>query len=541
MGNTAHGAVGKLEHQFTHLLPLRAFPYDAKELFQLSKQMKGEVDNVKDGPDPEENLSVPAGYTYLGQFVDHDLTFDSTSTLSPEDGSMPTNMRSPRFDLDCLYGDGPASQPYLYDTDGATLLYKRAAQSDDVDDLVRNSNGRAIIGDKRNDENAIVCQLQLAFIKYHNAVVEHLKATVDLKGADLFTAARNEVRWAYQLILVEDFLPRIIRKEVLAGLHGPTMGRPQKARERAPHYALFSEEKRGNLPREFVGAAYRFGHSGVRTGYRMNEQTRANIFPNSDPEQAGDPRNQISLLGFRPLAASHKIDDWRRFFPDPSNPLPIEERDAAANDAERGAVRLQFAYKIDATLVDPLAALPRAEVAGEATTQQAIAQITPDALPNDPRPSLALLNLLRGNSYFISGGQRFASALKAKGASFEPIDRRHLVTRKSLGDGKFQFVPIPESLQIDTPLWFYILAEAQEPIAEALGRDSFDETVLLQGIGAHTQLGWVGGRIVSEVFYGLLDADDESFVNMAPAGWQPKLGGDGTPTLANLLKFTGLM
>ncbi len=113
MSNSDHGDVGKREHAFTELLPLRAINYDFQAMATLAEQMKADVDSVKDGPDPEENLWVPAGYTYFGQFIDRDLTFDNTSSLNPLDGSAPTNLRTPRFDLDCVYGDGPDAQPFL--------------------------------------------------------------------------------------------------------------------------------------------------------------------------------------------------------------------------------------------------------------------------------------------------------------------------------------------------------------------------------------------------------------------------------------------
>ena len=122
MSDSGHGSVGQREQNFTHLLPLRANAYSPKDLAQLAKQMKSEPDSVKDGADPEENLWVPAGYTYFGQFIDHDLTFDSTSSLDPNSAAEATNLRTPRFDLDCLYGDGPDAQPFMYD--GAKLLYR---------------------------------------------------------------------------------------------------------------------------------------------------------------------------------------------------------------------------------------------------------------------------------------------------------------------------------------------------------------------------------------------------------------------------------
>ncbi len=60
------------------------------------------VDNASPG-------AVPAGYTYLGQFIDHDLTFDKTALMENADIS-PADIeqsRSPSLDLDSLYGNGP--------------------------------------------------------------------------------------------------------------------------------------------------------------------------------------------------------------------------------------------------------------------------------------------------------------------------------------------------------------------------------------------------------------------------------------------------
>src|SRR3954454_11988032 len=126
-------------------------------------------------PDKDENrsrladgsLRLPAGYTYFGQFVDHDITFDPVSSLTRQnDPDALTDFRTPRFDLDSLYGAGPSDQPYLYKPDGVSLALAPGGI-----DLQRNGDGRALIGDPRNDENLIVSQLQVAFINFHNAVV----------------------------------------------------------------------------------------------------------------------------------------------------------------------------------------------------------------------------------------------------------------------------------------------------------------------------------------------------------------------------------
>jgi hypothetical protein len=299
-------------------------------------------------------------------------------------------------------------------------------------------------------------------------------------------------------------------------------------------YALYDDDgnKRQNLPKEFVAAAYRFGHSQVRTGYRLNGTkgkaggTRINIFPSSEDTSA--PTD--SLLGFDPLPKEHVIDDWARFFSSqPWNEVPSDNTGPVSDQPGDGAVRLQYAYKIDPTIVDPLGVLPK-PIAGAGPTAQAKAQIAPDKLPDPGRPSLALLNLLRGNAYRIHGGQDYANILKSKGKPVPPLDKKYLVTRQPDGDGKFKFVRIDPVFDNDTPLWFYILAEAQAPLVDAL-TGTFDEDKLLHGR--------VGGRIVAEVFYGLLDSDPESFVH-APSTWTPKLGGNGKPILANLLRFAGL-
>ncbi len=566
MSDPGHGSVGQRVQSFTHLLPLRAMGYNPHDLADLAAKMKSDVDSVKDGGDPEENLCVPAGYTYFGQFIDHDLTFDSTSSLDPNSGSAASNLRTPRFDLDCVYGDGPDAQPFMYGDDGATLLYRQTPSVASLakKDLARapESAGLSIIGDKRNDENSIVCQIQLSFIKYHNAVVHAIKQKPNHpKGGALFAAARNEVRWTYQKLVVEDFLPRIVRKQVFADLTftaNPNQSKQDMLNARDKNYALYTADKRSNLPLEFVGAAYRYGHSGVRTGYRMNAQVdiknaqgkvttkggRFSIFPASN--DATKNAGADSLLGFDPLPSNQEIDHWGRFFPD-YLPNGFGENDLlpkAVDETENTAVRLQFAYKIDTNMVDPLGVLPRGPIAGEGNAKHAEAMLAPTPLP-DPlasstfsaRPSLALLNLLRGNTYRIASGQDVAIALKAKGLPCDVLSTERLVIRTKQSDGSSKFEKIAPVFLHDTPLWFYVLAEAQKDIVDQLKLTPFNEDALLSGPAAKTQLGWVGGRIVAEVFYGLLDSDNESYVNAAPANWQPMLGGDKKPIFRNLLKF----
>lgn len=510
-----HGLVGTRETTFSRLLPKRAQHDDDAALRRLAEQMIIEDNELNDGRDAEENLFVPAGFTYLGQFVDHDLTFDTTSNLDDQ-AAKPTNLRTPALDLDCVYGSGPADQPYMYAADGAHLL----PDDRNAKDLLRIPSGnpdygRAVIGDKRNDENSIVCQIQLAFIKFHNAVVDKLKGQ-GVAAGDLFERARAEVRWTYQRIVIEDLLPRIVNTLTY------DFFMQRRAEKGDAAYTLYTPDKRHALPIEFAGAAYRFGHSMVRTGYRLNTETKKFVFD-------GSVSTADSLVGFQPLPLAHVIDNWRRFFPDDSLPPGAKSlKNIDPTEENNPAVRMQWAYKIDTSLVFPLSRLPPSIGGGQA--------------PNN-LSSLASLNLRRGNlpEFALQDGQTFAQVLGEK-----PLDAKYLVTRADgATEGSATFASISAadaSFLQSTPLWFYILAEAQTGMVDAWiegGKKDLQEDDFFAGPASATQLGPVGGRILMEVFNGLIDADPRSFRRAGvTAGWQPLIG--SKLTFWHLLKFAGL-
>jgi hypothetical protein len=539
MSEPTHGTVNLNANSLCRLVPPRHMPFPLADLTAAAIAMDM-PDDVSDGPDSEENLFVPAGYTYLGQFVDHDLTLDTTSSLDPNSPAAPTNLRTPAFDLDCVYGRGSADQPYLYQRDGASLCVgKIGGLAAGDDDLPRNAlpfdptdptvprvlldpRGRALIGDKRNDENSIVSQIQLAFILFHNAVVQALSnRDPTLRGDALFNKARNEVRWTYQRMLLEDYLPRIVEGEVLRAFVTDWAEHGDRA------YRLFHPELRSQIPIEFAGAAYRFGHSMVRTGYRLNAN---DLMPLKVFTQKGTPDE--SLTGFEPLPAEHVIDDWGRFFPHPNNAhlrpghAPAVNSTHSASGATGTAVRLQFAYKIDPTLVAPLGDLP-ARIAELEPGEQGIKDKVPPAPPGQPPkregPALGLLNLKRGNSYRLPSGQSVKHALGAVGGDMHDADL--MVRFKDPVTRLQSFKHLPVGLTHATPLWIYILAEAQRHIVRDWARVHNGQPVpddyFLEGPGARTQLGPVGGRIVVETFYGLLDADDTSYLRAAPGNWAP--------------------
>ena len=174
--------------------------------------------------DGEENTGIAAGYTYLGQFIDHDITFDPASSLQKKnDPDGLVNFRTPALDLDSVYGRGPEDQPYMFEKDGKTFRLGKeltfGGQKSNARDLLRLncicidgksspiSPARAIIGDKRNDENVIVSQLQGVFIQFHNRLAKKMMA--DNPSVE-FKEIQRRVRWHYQYIVLNDFLPTIV-------------------------------------------------------------------------------------------------------------------------------------------------------------------------------------------------------------------------------------------------------------------------------------------------------------------------------------------
>jgi hypothetical protein len=205
----------------------------------------------------------------------------------------------------------------------------------------------------------------------------------------------------------------------------------------------------------------------------------------------------------------------------PSAGIPLQNEPPAVEN--NPAVRLQWAYRIDTSLVLPLQKLPPSIADGAA---------------------LAALNLKRGNlpTYNLATGQMVARALNEP-----PLDPSYLVVRAEGGGEGFTYKSIASvdpSFLVATPLWFYILAEAQVPVVDlwrgANPPRDLEEDDFMSGPGSRSQLGPVGGRILMEVFNGLVDADPRSFRNSADAAtWQPMIG--NTITFWHLLRFTGLV
>jgi len=265
---------------------------DAKLLEIATAQMTelpGELPaDIASDPDKVEQLetqfnsNIPVGYTYFGQFVDHDITFDPASSLMRKnDPNGLINFRTPRLDLDNVYGRGPDDQPYLYDPDDkAKLAIGEIAGRPELPDLPR-FRGRALIGDMRNDENSIVSQLQLAFLLAHNTLVGRARtAHPGAEASEIFEIARKSLRWLYQHIVWNDFVPRVAVNAVHEGalkLVNTSDGR--KVWECGLE-DVYQWKNQPFMPVEFSVAAYRFGHSMVRKSYQTNAPERG--FVDSD-------------------------------------------------------------------------------------------------------------------------------------------------------------------------------------------------------------------------------------------------------------------
>jgi hypothetical protein len=463
-------------------------------LMTLGAKMTSDFDPPKDGFDAEES-AIPVLYTYFGQFVDHDITFDPMTTLiQHSDPDAVTDFRTPAFDLDNVYGRGPGDQPYMYDNGGPKFLLGDPLDNK-APDLPRNNANprRALIGDPRNDENSIVSQLQCLMLRFHNRAVDDNK-TLD------FPALQRLVRWHYQWVVIYDFLPKIVSAPVLEALK--TDGKYDQAKLQFFHW-----KNEPFMPVEFSVAAYRLGHSMVRPGYRLNDDdaTLLPIFlipPNTIPEiPAGIPDG---LAGFQQMAANRGID-WGRFIdlegdvrPYGDDPDKVKPPNAAMKS------RLQFAYRIDTSVVTPLSVLP--------------ATVAPD----QPR-SLPQRNLIRGFELGLPSGQDVARAMHVKPLEDGEIVIGKAVDKPEKGDllGTIGDIPELAAFKDRCPLWTYVLAEAFQH------KTDFEIPVTERKRISTPQLGPVGGRIVAEVFLGMMFGDNDSFLVAEPC-WTPSIRKKGT-------------
>jgi Animal haem peroxidase len=457
------------------------------------------------GTNPD-NPTMTAGTTFVGQFIDHDITFDQTSQLGvPQNPLISPNTRTPLLDLDSVFGGGPGIRPdlYLENPDGSVGPKLKIGTGGVHEDLPRVPNGdgtyTALVGDPRDDENVIVGGMHCAHILFYNRVLDEL-SEYDLRGFPAarvhredpansyvaFLLARQVTLWHYQWLLVNEHLPQLAGQAVVNDvlMRGNRCYRP-------PAGDTF-------MPIEFGAACYRLGHSMVRPSYRANfaSGTGDSTSPTADPFFAlvfdknepdfSDPvsYDRDDLLGGYP--APRRYVGWQTFF-------------------DLGDGNVKNNKKIDPIISSVLFTLPLPAIAPHTQT-------SPTVLPQR--------NLLRQLTWGLPSGQAIARTMRAPALAPSDLD---------------ELASVYAPFAISTPLWYYILAEAK-------------------AMEDGTNLGPVGGRIVTETLIGLLRGDPNSYLSVYP-GFQPFLGtdltlgsnldpnitGNRTYTHANFLYYAGVV
>src|SRR6267143_6019953 len=307
-----------------------------------------------------EASTVAAGWPVFGQFVAHDITADRSPVTHHDDEALLRNARSARLDLESLYGDGPVGNPFLFSRKDPAKMLLGLNDRGDAEDLPRNQEGIALVGDPRQDVHLLISQMHVAMLKAHNRLVDRLRED-GISESDLVAEARRALTWHYQWTVLNDFLPTTIgvqrAKELLRD--GPRFFRPADT---------------VSIPFEFADAAYRYGHSQMRQAYRVQRGgADLTLFPD--------------LIGFRPVT-SDRVLDWSLLFD------------------VHGEPRAARARPIDGCLPEPLLKLP-VDITGE--------------LDDQDFESLAVRDLQRGVATGLPSGEAVARLVGEEPLSPEEI------------------------------------------------------------------------------------------------------------------------
>lgn len=420
-----------------------------------------------------DNTTLPAAYTYFGQFVDHDLTLDLVSTFEAQiDPESTRNFRTAALELDSVYGLGPQGSPYLYQRNQPGLFklgqvrlpFENCDDERDLAfDLPRVNDDVALISDPRNDENLFVNQLHVAFLRLHNHLFKaFIKTGSDVQQA--FLAAQQSLRWHYQWLVLKDYLPKIAGKDCVASIL--SNGRRL--------YDSNNEALEAYLPIEFAVAAFRFGHSQIRSDYTINGFS-AKATNDGKPVDAGQALPKIPILGtssrWPPYSTSGTVTI--QSFRDSLRGGPVRERDIVNWSFMVGDGTSQPSRSIGPRLSDPLRMLP------------------PEVVRDQPLiAALARRNLLRAESFCLPDGRVAAAFAMSVLGSKEGM--------KVLPDAEIWPARLSGLDLSFVPLWYYLLREAEH----------FESGM---------RLGPLGARIVAEVLIGVLQKDPKSILTEGKA------------------------
>lgn len=443
-----------LESPFSRLFFKEEHRYNAHAISLLS----GALGPMQENPSSQSNKQpIAAGFTFFGQFIDHDLTefrvvseemklIERNPTLgvrqvvAPEENPTSTNGRTGLLDLDSVYGLLGDDEPALFDGGGLFLLgADQRVNNTGARDIQRNvdyADGR-LIADPRNDENKIIVQIHTSFMRLHNKI-HQAKGGKHPVGSAGFQETKQLVQKIYRQIVLWDYIPRIVKQDIInrvkASLEEGTSF--YQRMNRRVNQELETERSVVAMPVEFAHAAFRLGHSQLLNGYKLNANTSLPLFNTLDQigSQGGD------LRGNEAITTETEIT-WSDFFGDSAQP----------------------GSPLDTTLPMAIFRLPQPAI-------------------SEPPISLAERNILRGIDFGLPSGQEVAVALR-QNSNYGSIP----LVSGSINLGiPTEVLTIEPSIEILTPLWYYILREAE--VFNPNG----------------SELGAVGGYIVAETLLGSL-------------------------------------
>ena len=258
----------------------------------------GTTGGLCDGSDATgDDGSAAAGWPFFGQFIAHDITADRSPIGPHADATTIANFRSPRANLESIYGAGPVGEPFLYDAEDPVKLLVGD------DDVPRNVQGVALLGDPRNDVHRFISQLHVGVLRAHNRLVDRLRED-GVEGDECFDAARRSTLWHYQWVIVEDYLPTLVGGDLLEQVKDPAQ-------------RCYRPDGAPIIPFEFADAAFRYGHGQIRHRYLLQEGgDEYSVFPD--------------LVGFRPVPPEHRVDARLMFGPDAQPAKRMDGRLAAS-------------------------------------------------------------------------------------------------------------------------------------------------------------------------------------------------------------------
>ena len=428
------------QDRYSRLFPPVSLPDDVTGYCNvLTRLGEAMVDDGTRLSNDNPEILLDAGYTYFGQLLSHDLTKDVSSVdeawrKEPENLE---NLQTPKLDLHVLYGGGPTVSPELYESDGVRLKVGEPNAEGSRFDICTGHGGKRMLADDRGAENMVIRQMTAVFARLHNLAVEQFGA--DRKQPELlFARSQQQTRRQFQYLVVHDYLPNVL--------------------DQATYRKIFVEQQTEiewdsfSVPVEFSAAAMRFGHAMVRPNYMFNFGKEMFL------------QQLLGKTGDRgPLNDDQEIS-WGFFFQGAGPESTVTSR------------------PIDTRLAPPFQELPP-DLIGTPEPKCPFARVAGN-------PSqLSVRTLLRGAGLRLASGQNVADAW-----GFDPLTEQELTTN-SVGDETKQGRILKENgLTNSTPLWYYILKEAE---------------VRKNG----NRLGAVGSSIVGETIYAALRADSQSILN----------------------------